>query len=132
MKKSFDSIKVKRPIGFTLAAIFGLVVLLSLASVTGFTTYLMGADVQITAENNNLSVNTKAASTVNDKLSTIRGNVFQLLDMTGVISSRNQALARQAETFFFERNDDIAFIYVISKESVQNTLSSDIRIVPLA
>lgn len=129
MKKSFDSIKVKRPIGFTLAAIFGLVVLLSLASVTGFTTYLMGADVQITAENNNLSVNTKAASTVNDKLSTIRGNVFQLLDMTGVISSRNQALARQAETFFFERNDDIAFIYVISKESVQNTLSSDIRIV---
>ena len=101
MKKSFDSIKVKRPIGFTLAAIFGLVVLLSLASVTGLTTYLMGADVQITAENNNLSVNTKAASTVNDKLSTIRGNVFQLLDMTGVISSRNQALARQAETFFF-------------------------------
>ena len=56
MKKSFNSIKVKRPIGFQLAAIFGLIVLLSLAAVTGISTYLMGSDVQITAENNNLSI----------------------------------------------------------------------------
>ncbi|MCI5829091.1 MAG: adenylate/guanylate cyclase domain-containing protein, partial [Spirochaetia bacterium] len=128
MKKSFNSIKVKRPIGFQLAAIFGLIVLLSLAAVTGISTYLMGSDVQITAENNNLSINMKASSTVNDKLSTIRANVFQLLDLTGVISSRTQALARQAETFFFERNDDIAFIYVISKDSVKSPLPSDVRI----
>lgn len=128
MKKSIDSIKVKYPIGLQLAAIFGLIVLFSLAAVTGISTYLMGSDVQITAENNNLSINAKASSTVNDKFSTIRANVFQLLDLTSVISSKTQGLARQAEVFFFERNADIAFIYVLSKDSVQNPLPSDIKI----
>lgn len=127
MKKA-DLIKVKRPIGLQLAAIFGIIVLLSLGTVTGITTWLMGSDVQITAENNNLSINTKAAATVNDKLSTIRSNVFQLLDLTGIISSKTQTLARQAETFFFERNPDVACIYVLSKDSAVKPSASDLRI----
>lgn len=115
-------LKVKHPIGVKLAAIFGLVVLISLGAVTFLSSMLMGQDVQITAESNNFSLNTRAAKTVEDKLTTIRSNVFQLLDLLDVIKGNKTAvIARQAQTFFFERNPDIACVYVISSEEEQSS-----------
>ncbi len=131
MKKSekVDEMKVKKPIGVTLAAIFGIVVLVSLGVETFISSYLMGQDVQITAENNNLSLNTRAAGTVEDKFQTIRSNVFQLLDLLGVVGgTRTAAIARQTETFFFERNTDIACVYVLSPESANSVSAGDQRI----
>lgn len=117
-----EKLKVKHPIGVKLAAIFGLVVLISLGSVTFLSSMLMGQDVQITAESNNFSLNTRAAKTVEDKLTTIRSNVFQLLDLLDVIKGNKTAvIARQAQTFFFERNPDIACVYVISNNEEQSS-----------
>lgn len=127
MKK--DLSKVKFPLGVKLALIMGTVVLVSLLTVTFLNSHFIGQDVQITAEENNLSTNTRAASTVENKLSTVRSNVFQLLDLIGVVSGgRNAALAKQAEAFFFERNQDIANIYIISEDSVHAQKSTDIRL----
>lgn len=101
--------KVKFPIGVKLAVIIGTVVLVSLGTVTVLNSYFIGQDVQITAEENNLSANSRAADTVEDKLTTIRSNVFQLLDLINVMSGgRSSAVSKQAEAFFFERNQDIA------------------------
>ena len=63
---------VKFPIGVKLALIIGFIVLVSLGSVTIISTLIMGKDVKVTAENNNLSLNTRSASTVEDKLSSIK------------------------------------------------------------
>jgi len=120
---------VKFPIGVKLALIIGIIVLLSLGSVTILNSHFVGEDVKITAENNNLSTNSRAASTVEDKISTIRSNVFQLLDLINVVSGgRTAALARQAEAFFFERNQDIASVYVISEDSISTNVSTDTKI----
>lgn len=122
--------KVRFPIGVKLAIIFGLIILVSLGSLTFVSSNIMGQDVQITAENNNLSLNSRAASTVDDKLVTIRANVFQLLDLLSVISGgHTSANARQAYTMFLERNQDIAAIYVIAPDSLEVENPSDDKIV---
>lgn len=64
--------QVTFPIGVKLAIIIGFIVLVSLGSVTVLNSHFIGEDVQITAENSNLSINTRASSTVEDKLSTVR------------------------------------------------------------
>ena len=122
--------KVKFPLGVKLALIIGFVVLVSLGSVTVLSSIIMGKDVRVTAENNNLSLNTRSAGTVEDKFSTIKANVSQLLDLISVVSGgRKSANARQATSLFLERNPDIAAIYVLSADGVTNRNSSDDRIV---
>ncbi len=129
MSKKNDSYTVKFPIGVKLAVIIGFIVLVSLGTVTYLNSHFVGEDVKITAENNNLSTNTRAASTMEDKISTIRSNVFQLLDLLNVVSGgRTAALARQAEAFFFERNQDIASIYILSANSISRPESTDSKI----
>lgn len=109
---------MKFPLGVKLAVIIGLIVLVSLGCVTILNSHFVGQDVQITAENNNLTINSRSAATVEDKLSAVRSNVFQLLDLLNVVGggSRSASLSRQAETFFFERNQDIASINILSSD----------------
>ncbi len=125
-----QTVRVKFPIGVKLAIIIGFIVLVSLGAVTFLNSHFTGEDVKITAENSNLSVNSRAASTVEDKFSTIRSNVFQLLDLINVVSGgRTAALARQAEAFFFERNSDIASIHILSSDSISSKNSTDVNII---
>ena len=124
------SIRVKHPIGITLALIIGLIVVISLGTVTFLNSYFQSKDARLTAEENNLTINSRSASSIEERLNTIRSNVFQLLDLLSVVSGgRNSALSRQAQSFFFERNPDIASIYVLSADSVEGNNSSDIRMV---
>lgn len=109
--------QVKFPLGVKLAIIIGTIVLGSLGCVTFLNSHFIGQDVKITAENNNLTINSRSAGTVEDRLSTVRSNVFQLLDLMNVVSGgRSSSLARQAEAFFFERNQDIAAVNILTGE----------------
>ena len=111
-------VQVKFPLGVKLAVIIGIIVLVSLGCVTILNSHFVGQDVRITAENNNLTINSRSAATVEDKLSAVRSNVFQLLDLLNVVGggSRSASLSKQAETFFFERNQDIASINILSSD----------------
>ena len=111
--------KVKKqknfPIGVKLALIIGFIVLVSLGTVTFLNSYFVSEDVRITAEENNLTINTRSASTAQNELSSVRANVLQLLDLINAAGGgKNAALAKQAEAFFFERNSDIAEIIVFT------------------
>ena len=112
-KKSESRHKVLFPIGVKLALIIGLIVLVSLGLVTYLNSYFIGQDVRRTAEDANLSTNVRIAKTVEDKLATVRSNVFQLLDLRNAAGNSSQALASQAEVFFFERNPDIAAVNIM-------------------
>ena len=117
MKKNNADVQVlvKFPLGVKFAIIIGTIVLVSLGCVTFLNSHFIGQDVQITAENNNLTINSRSAGTVEDKISTIRSNVFQLLDLLNVVGGgRAASLARQAEAFFFERNQDIAAVNILT------------------
>jgi adenylate cyclase len=121
--------KVKFPLGLKLAIIIGLIVLVSLMSVTFLNSYFVGEDVKITAEDNNLTLNTRSSETVQDKLETIRSNALQLLDMVNVVNGgKTSALARQAEQFFFERNADIALIAILSQDDITRTNGNNLFI----
>ena len=95
--------------------------------------YFVSQDVQITAEENNHTINTRSASTVQNEFSSIRSNVLQLLDLINVTSGgKDSALARQAEAFFFERNTNIAEILLltfadISSDSIVHTRLKNVR-----
>ncbi len=121
------------PLGVKLALIIGTIVLLSLGTVTFLNSYFVSQDVQITAEENNLTINTRSASTVQNEFSSIRSNVLQLLDLINVTSGgKDSALARQAEAFFFERNTNIAEILLltfadISSDSIVHTRLKNVR-----
>lgn len=131
MKKSGSAgVKVKFPIGVKLAFILGIIILVSLGTVTVLSSVLMGQDVKITAERNNLALNSRASDTIEDKLSSVRSNVFQLLDLMNAVSGgKNAGNAKQAISLFLERNADIACIYVLSKDSLTLKNPTDDRIV---
>lgn len=117
--------QVKFPLGVKLAIIIGTIVLVSLGCVTFLNSHFIGQDVKITAENNNLTINSRSAGTVDDRLSTVRSNVFQLLDLMNVVSGgRSFSLARQAEAFFFERNQDIAAVNILTGEDFKSSARS--------
>lgn len=117
--------QVKFPLGVKLAIIIGTIVLVSLGCVTFLNSHFIGQDVKITAENNNLTINSRSAGTVDDRLSTVRSNVFQLLDLMNVVGGgRSSSLARQAEAFFFERNQDIAAVNILTGEDFKSSARS--------
>lgn len=117
--------QVKLPLGVKLAIIIGTIVLVSLGCVTFLNSHFIGQDVKITAENNNLTINSRSAGTVDDRLSTVRSNVFQLLDLMNVVSAGGHLLwRRQAEAFFFERNQDIAAVNILTGEDFKSSARS--------
>lgn len=113
--------KVKFPIGVKLTLIFSTIILISLASVSVLSSVLMSQDVRRTAEQNNFDINQRAADTIEYKFSGVRSSVFQLLDLMNVIQGGAKSSgAREAISLFFERNSDVAGIYILSSSDEQN------------
>lgn len=117
IKNDEERFRVKYAIGFKLAVIIGVMVIIALGLLTFMVNYIVSQNNRVTAEDNNLTLNTRSASAAENELTTIRSNVFQLLDLVNVIgSSRGSAVYRQAQSFFFERNSNIAAIMLIDNE----------------
>ncbi|WP_407426227.1 hypothetical protein [Treponema sp.] len=118
--------KVKQrqfPLGVKLAVIIGFIVLASLGTVTFLNSWFVSKDVRITAEENNLTINTRSSSSVQNELLSVRSNVLQLLDLINAASGgRTSALAKQAEAFFFERNQSIAEVIVLTQYQFTHNL----------
>lgn len=121
-------VEVKYPLGIKLSVIISILVVISLGTITFLVSYFVSDDMRVTAEENNLTINTRSASSAERELSTIRSNVSQLLDLVNAAGS-SAALSRQAEAFFFERNESIASILLLSKDSIGGHEPSDVRMV---
>ncbi|MBP5576713.1 MAG: adenylate/guanylate cyclase domain-containing protein [Treponema sp.] len=112
--------KVKFPLGVKLAIIIGLVVLISLGTVTFLNSYFSGRDVRRTAEESNLSVNSRCAKMAENEILRMRASVFQLLDLMNSTGNSSMAIARQAQIFFYERNGDVASINILGLGDIEN------------
>jgi adenylate cyclase len=127
VKTSADTkIEVKYPLGVKLAVIISVLVVAALGTITFLVSYFISGDTRITAEDNNLTINARSANSAESELSTIRSNVSQLLDLVNAAGS-SAALSRQAEAFFFERNESIAAVMLLSEDSTVKPQSSDER-----
>ncbi|MDR1072560.1 MAG: HAMP domain-containing protein [Treponema sp.] len=112
--------KIRYPIGLKLMAIISILLLFSLALITVLVSVMVSSDVRITAEDNNLSINSRSAAEAESALSAIRSSSLVLLD-TLAAAGNSPALSRQAAAFFFERNQNIAAIVTASAASASNS-----------
>ncbi|MDR2700996.1 MAG: HAMP domain-containing protein [Spirochaetaceae bacterium] len=112
-RKSSQDSKVRFSIGFKLVTIITILMLLSLGAITVLVSIMVSQDVRVTAEDNNFTVNQRSAAEAEANLSTIRSNALVLLE---TISAAGPDFSRQAAGFFFERNQDIAGLAVVTAD----------------
>lgn len=112
--------KVKYPIGFKLVLIISILIVVSLGTVTFLVSFIVGEDVRNTAEKNNFAIAASIGKTADNELSTVRSNVFLMLDMLNAAGSSG-VLSRQTTAYFFERNQNIAAVIIPgSKDLINN------------
>jgi len=114
MSKS-EADKITYPIGAKLIVIITMLLLLSLGAITVLVSVMVSTDVRITAEDSNFTVNRRSAAEAESFLGMVRGNVLVLLDTLNAAGPASP-LADMAEDFFFERNQDIAFISIARRD----------------
>jgi adenylate cyclase len=117
--------KVRYPIGIKLVIIIVFLLLISLGAITALVSVMVSQDLQITAEDNNFTINQRSAAQAENTLRAIRSNALMLLDSLKVVSDlrsgdrRVTDLSRQLADFYFERNQDMAAI-VIGNQALVN------------
>ncbi|MDR1932652.1 MAG: HAMP domain-containing protein, partial [Spirochaetales bacterium] len=114
--------RVKRPIGVKLISIITILLLVSLGVITTLVSVMVSQDVQVTAEDNNFTVNKRSAAEAEIILNMVRSSSLVLLDTLNAAGS-GAAISRQAAAFFFERNQDIAAIAVTRQGGADASLS---------
>ncbi len=125
-----DKKRVKYPISLKLISIISILVILTLGAVTTLVTMVIRSDVQLTAEQNNHTINTQAADAAEKELSSVRSNALLLMSTFSAIGSQ-RSLAQQYSELFFERNQNIAVIAVPGNRELLNNrffLSNEIDV----
>jgi adenylate cyclase len=110
-KDGKNAARIRYPIGLKLVVIISILILFSLSLITSLVSVMVSSDVRITAEDNNLNINSRSAAEAESALNSIRSNALVLLDTLSA-AGNSPILSRQAAAFFFERNQDIAAIAV--------------------
>ena len=110
-KETVKQDKVKFPIGAKLVIMISILLIIALGTITLLVTWFGSEDVQITAEENNRTVNAQAANSVENELASIRANAFLLLDIINTAES-SSSFAKRAAAFYFERNPSVAAVLV--------------------
>ena len=109
--KKMKQEKVRFPISAKLVMMISFLLIIALGTITLLVTWFGSEDVQITAEENNRTVNAQAANSVESELSSIRANAFLLLDLINTAES-SSSFSKRAATFYFERNPSVAAVLV--------------------
>ena len=104
-----ESDRIMYPIGTKLIIIITILLLLSLGAITALVSVMVSSDLRVTAEDNNFIVNRRTASEAENFLGMLRANTLVLLDTLNA-AGVDSPVASMAESFFFERNQEIAFI----------------------
>ena len=71
--------RVRYPIALKLIVIITVILAISLGATTAVVSWNVSQDTMISAEESNLTLNSRSASAAENELSTIRANVFLLL-----------------------------------------------------
>ncbi|MCL1814685.1 MAG: HAMP domain-containing protein [Treponema sp.] len=100
--------RVLFPIGAKLVIIITILLLVSLGAVTFLVSYLSTQDVQLTAEDNNFTVNQRAGSQAEGSFKSIQTGILLYLEMIDRISAVNRDSGMEHR--FFSHNKNIAAI----------------------
>lgn len=103
--------KVRHPIGVKLIAIISMIVLVALGGVTYAVSYFVSNDVRTSAEENNLTINSRTASDTENRITSAISSVAMFLDLLNT-AGENTTEIKAMENLFFERNKAVAAVYL--------------------
>jgi len=104
--------KIKFPIGAKLIIIISFIVIVSLGSITALVSWLVQADVKITAEENNFETNRRSAVEAETLLTNTRANSRVLIQSISALGSQAAAVKGMTD-FFWKENPQIAAVYFV-------------------
>lgn len=110
-KSEIQKSRVLYPIGVKLILIISAIVSISMALVIFLASYYVSKDTRISAEENNLTINSRSASDVESRFSAYSSAVGMLYD-SFTSDDEEEEMQYKAERFF-ERNDDVVAISLI-------------------
>ena len=110
-KSEIQKSRVVYPIGVKLILIISAIVSISMALVIFLASYYVSKDTRISAEENNLTINSRSASDVESRFSAYSSAVGMLYD-SFTSDDEEEEMQYKAERFF-ERNDDVVAISLI-------------------
>ena len=103
---------IRFSIGAKLIMIISLIVIISLGSITALVSWLVQADLRISAEDNNFEMNRRTTMEAETALSHIRSVSRTLIQTITALGSQN-AQIRESTEFFFTENPDIAAVFFV-------------------
>ena len=107
-RKNSDKL-IRFSIGAKLVTIITILVLVSLGTITFLVSVLVREDLQMTAEDNNYSINRRMAAEAEYVLTNVQSNTLVLMQIINSAGA-NSEFARRAAEFFFEQNLEIAAV----------------------
>jgi len=112
------------PVGVKLATITIALVVISLGAINFSSYYMVSRDLEIEAEKNNFELNRRVSAEIEHTLDSVKANVqvlIQVINSAGV----NSEISKQAKTFFFEENKQIAALVFQSSNNNVNILANE-------
>jgi adenylate cyclase len=115
--------RIKYPLGVKLVTIITIILLFSLGIITFLVSVMVSADVKVTAEDNNFTVNHRSTAEAETTLKSVMSNVVMLLNILDTWKNvhAEELGAPPAVEFFFEQYQDIGAILVPGKGELINT-----------
>ncbi len=101
--------RVRYPIGAKLVIIISILSLVSLGTITALVSWTVTMDIRVTAEDNNLTINQRAAAEAEEMLNGVRANTAVLLN-TVYGPGSSEILTRNGVAYFFEEYRDTAAV----------------------
>jgi len=111
--------RVKYPLVVKLIGIVSAIVLLTMATITGLSSYFFSEDSRARAEENNLTVSQVLASQVEGKIQSVLSSALSLFDVLRE-GTGGRLLERSAINNYFDRNASVAYLAVPGQRSIAN------------
>ncbi len=111
--------RVKYPLVVKLIGIVSIIVVVSMATITGLSSYFFSENSRAQAEESNLTMSQVLASQVEAKVNAVLSSALSLLDVLRE-SGGSRALEKTTVADYFDRNVEIAYLAVPGKREVVN------------
>ena len=118
-KKEKTLQKVRVPISVKLITIISMLVIFSLGTVTALVTYFVREDVQLTAEQNNHTINTQTADIAETEIGNMRDNAFLLIEALSFMEFDSEDAIEYTKNYF-DRNKSIVAVSIPQYENFVN------------
>lgn len=110
-----QKVKAIHSISTRLVTISSLLVTLSMGLITVLVSYFISTDTRISAEENNLTINSRTASDCENQINSVLSNAGIIYELY-LGADGNQAAEMKNISMFFERNDGLAAIHFADKD----------------